>query len=94
LLHSNLKYRVAVSQAERNATAQTTVTHVGKPLAIPPSIAKRPAAPIQQSSPQAAVANGAPTSGAPIEKAAAEPAQKPVLRLVSRLFGGNGPNKR
>jgi cellulose biosynthesis protein BcsQ len=95
LLHSNLKYRVAVSQAERNATTQTTVTHVGKPLAIPPSIAKRPPAqPIQQSSPQTAVANGAPTSGTPIEKTAAEPAQKPVLRLVSRLFGGNGNNKR
>ncbi len=94
ILHSNLKYRVAVSQAERNATAQTTVTHVGKPLAIPPSIAKRPAEPLTQASPQAAVANGAPANSTPVEKAAAEPQQKPVLRLVSRLFGGNSNNKR
>lgn len=94
ILHSNLKYRVAVSQAERNATAQTTVTHVGKPLAIPPSIAKRPPEPLTQASPQAAVANGAPANSTPVEKAAAEPQQKPVLRLVSRLFGGNSNNKR
>ena len=94
ILHSNLKYRVAVSQAERNATAQTTVTHVGKPLAIPPSIAKRPAEPLTQASPQAAVANGAPANSTPVEKAAVEPQQKPVLRLVSRLFGGNSNNKR
>ena len=94
ILHSNLKYRVAVSQAERNAAAQTTVTHVGKPLAIPPSIAKRPAEPLTQASPQAAVANGAPANSTPVEKAAAEPQQKPVLRLVSRLFGGNSNNKR
>ena len=94
ILHSNLKYRVAVSQAERNAAAQTTVTHVGKPLAIPPSIAKRPPEPLTQASPQAAVANGAPANSTPVEKAAAEPQQKPVLRLVSRLFGGNSNNKR
>ncbi len=94
ILHSNLKYRVAVSQAERNATAQTTVTHVGKPLAIPPSIAKRPPEPLTQASPQAAVANGVPANSTPVEKAAAEPQQKPVLRLVSRLFGGNSNNKR
>ena len=94
ILHSNLKYRVAVSQAERNAAAQTTVTHVGKPLAIPPSIAKRPPEPLTQASPQAAVANGVPANSTPVEKAAAEPQQKPVLRLVSRLFGGNSNNKR
>ena len=94
ILHSNLKYLVAVSQAERNAAAQTTVTHVGKPLAIPPSIAKRPPEPLTQASPQAAVANGAPANSTPVEKAAAEPQQKPVLRLVSRLFGGNSNNKR
>ena len=94
ILHSNLKYQVAVSQAERNAAAQTTVTHVGKPLAIPPSIAKRPPEPLTQASPQAAVANGAPANSTPVEKAAAEPQQKPVLRLVSRLFGGNSNNKR
>ena len=94
ILHSNLKYRVAVSQAERNAAAQTTVTHVGKPLAIPPSIAKRPPEPLTQASPKAAVANGVPANSTPVEKAAAEPQQKPVLRLVSRLFGGNSNNKR
>ena len=94
ILHSNLKYRVAVSQAERNAAAQTTVTHVGKPLAIPPSIAKRPPEPLTQASPQAAVANGVHANSTPVEKAAAEPQQKPVLRLVSRLFGGNSNNKR
>ena len=94
LLHSDLKYRVAVSQAERNAGAEKTVTHVGKPLVIPPSIAKPKPAPTTHTSTHAAVANGAPTQGTTVDQTKPEAQPKPVLRLVTRLFGSNAPSNK
>jgi len=94
LLHSDLKYRVAVSQAERNAGAEKTVTHVGKPLVIPPSIAKPKPAPSTHNSTHAALANGAPVQGDAADQVKPEAQAKPMLRLVTRLFGSSSPSNK